>query len=71
MKEQHGVGERPESESDCLVYLYVVSGRKFVTRFVQLNAYWVPDVSSVVQSVHTGAITQFANGLEKKEANLK
>ena len=39
--------------------------------FVQPHVYTIPNVPFVDQSVHTGAIKQFANGLDEKEANLK
>jgi hypothetical protein len=65
MKEQHGVvGELPES--DCLLFW-----RKFAIHFVQPHAYTIPNVPIVNQSVHTGVVRQFANGLDEKEANLK
>jgi hypothetical protein len=65
MKEQHVIiGELPESE-------FFLSWRKFAIQFVQPHAYTLPNVSVVDQSVHTGAIKQFAQGLDEKEANLK
>jgi hypothetical protein len=59
MKEQHGVGHLEHADG----VLDLLPWGQFVILFVQLNAQRLP--------VYTGAMKQFAEGVDEKEANLK